>query len=135
MIELKKITPLFRTVIVTAECFEEDEVQNGIMTPLKGTLKPYQHVVAVGGSVQNIKAGDYVALNLTRYANMKHEKGSLKDGVICDNPVIDYNPPRVFLNGVEHFLLQDSDVDFKIDEYEEHKSSDITVVKNRILLH
>ena len=66
-----------------------------------------------------IKEGQLVLINPTRYAVMKHEKGSLKDGVITDNPVIGYNLPVIELNGVPHLLIDTQDVDYVILDYED----------------
>ena len=41
--------------------------------------------------VDNIKEGDVVCINPSRFAVKKHKEGSLKDGIITDNPTISYN--------------------------------------------
>ncbi|MCG8399351.1 hypothetical protein LWS67_22960, partial [Bacillus atrophaeus] len=57
----------------------------------KGTLKEYQTVLAVGDSVRGINVGDIVCINPSRFAVKKHKEGSLKDGIVTDNPVVTFN--------------------------------------------
>jgi co-chaperonin GroES (HSP10) len=119
--------------------YEEDEMTAGGLidsTKTQGTLKEYQTVVAVGNSVRNVKVGDLVCVNPERYAVKKHEAGSLKDGVITDNPVIKYNFNIMELEGVPHLLLDENDVSFIITDYEEVKEqkSDLYVPKTQIIM-
>jgi co-chaperonin GroES (HSP10) len=119
--------------------YEEDELTNGGLidaSKTQGTLKEYQTVVAVGNSVRNVKVGDLVCINPERYAVKKHEAGSLKDGVITDNPVIKYNFNIMELEGVPHLLLDENDVSFIITDYEEVKEqkSDLYVPKTQIIM-
>jgi hypothetical protein len=119
--------------------YEEDEITAGGLidsTKTQGTLKEYQTVIAVGNSVRNVKVGDLVCVNPERYAVKKHEAGSLKDGVITDNPVIKYNFNIMELEGVPHLLLDENDVSFIITDYEEVKEqkSDLYVPKTQIIM-
>jgi co-chaperonin GroES (HSP10) len=119
--------------------YEEDEMTAGGLidsTKTQGTLKEYQTVIAVGNSVRNVKVGDLVCINPDRYAVKKHEAGSLKDGVITDNPVIKYNFNIMELEGVPHLLLDENDVSFIITDYEEVKEqkSDLYVPKTQIIM-
>ena len=58
-------------------------------------------------------------INPTRYAEKKHQEGSLKNGIISDNPVVSYNFNFVDVNDTVCILLYDQDVDYVIQEYEE----------------
>ena len=118
-INIKKIRPMNVCIVTTKEEYEEDTGKGGLITKTAGTLKEYQRVVAVGPMVRGIKEGDLVAINPKRYARYKHEKGSLKDGVITDNPVLSYNFNVIELDHVPHLLLIDQDSDFVIEDYEE----------------
>ena len=89
------------------------------MTKREGSLKEYQRVLAVGSSVRDIKVGDLVWVNPTRFGVKKHREGSLKDGIVTDNPIITYNFDVVEMDGKQCLLLQDRDIDFIIEEYEE----------------
>lgn len=102
--------------------YEEDQ-NAGLLVDVKklaGTVKEFQKVVAVGSNSAGIKVGDVVAINPMRYAVMKHQKGSMKDGVIEDNPVVGYNLPIIELNHVPHLLLETADIEFVIEEYEDN---------------
>ena len=120
---LKKIKPLFTSVVTTMDKYEDDVIVNGLVNQTAGTLKEYQKVVAIGSSVRDIKVGDMVSINPSRYAVRKYEDGSLKDGVISQNPVMSYNFHTVEIDGVEHLLLQDRDIDFVIEEWQDEKEN------------
>jgi hypothetical protein len=129
---------MYTKILTTMSKYEEDELTNGGLidaSKTQGTLKEYQTVIAVGSSVRNVKVGDLVCINPERYAVKKHEAGSLKDGVITDNPVIKYNFNIMELEGVPHLLLDENDVSFIITDYEEVKEqkSDLIVPKTLIV--
>ena len=112
---------MFTALITTMDKYEQDMTTGGLInvTKMQGGLKEYQTVLAVGGSVRDIKVGDLVCVNPTRFAVKKHQAGSLKDGVISDNPVTTYNFDVVEMDGKQCLLLQDRDIDFIIEEWEE----------------
>ena len=112
---------MFTALITTMDKYEQDMTTGGLInvTKMQGGLKEYQTVLAVGGSVRDIKVGDLVCVNPTRFAVKKHQEGSLKDGVISDNPVTTYNFDVVEMDGKQCLLLQDRDIDFIIEEWEE----------------
>lgn len=122
MLKVKKIKPMFTALITTMDKYEHDVTTRGGLidtTKQQGGLKEYQTVLAVGSSVRDIKVGDIVCVNPTRFAVRKHQAGTLKDGVVTDNPVTTYNFDVVEMNGKQCLLLQDRDIDFIIEEYEE----------------
>ena len=129
MIKIKKIKPMFTALVTTMNKYKEDTIVGGLINPSKGkgSLMEYQTVLSVGSSVKDIKVGDLVCIDPSRFAIKKHKEGSLKDGVITDNPVITYNFDVVEMDGQQCLLLQDRDIDFIIEEYEEitDKSSNI----------
>lgn len=137
MLNITKVKPMFNVIVTTADKYEEDTKTGSIIDPTKsrGTLKEYQTVVAVGASVRDINVGDKVMIDPTRYAVMKHKKGSLKDGVITDNPVVGFNFNVVPINGVPHLLLFDSDIKFVFEgeEVPDEEEPMIQVIKNEIL--
>lgn len=106
----------------------EDFKGQTLITKMKGSLKEYQKVIAVGPLVRSIQVGDLVCINPRRYAKYKHQPGSLKDGVIADNPVISYNFNVIELNHIPHLLITDQDIDFVIEDYEEEKIKENTIV-------
>ena len=122
MLKVKKIKPLFTSLITTMDKYEQDKITEGGLidtSKQQGTLKEYQTVLAVGDSVRNIKVGDLVCVNPARFAVRKHEKGSMRDGVITDNPVVGYNFDIVEMDGKNCLLLQDRDIEFIIEDFEE----------------
>lgn len=121
MLKVKKIKPMFTALITTMDKYEHDVTTGGLInvTKMQGGLKEYQTVLAVGGSVRDIKVGDLVCVNPARFAVRKHQAGSLKDGVISDNPVTTYNFDVVEMDGKQCLLLQDRDIDFIIEDWEE----------------
>lgn len=132
MLKVKKIKPMFTSLITTMNKYEKDVIlQGGIIDTSKreGSLKEYQEVLAIGNSVRDIKVGDIVWINPTRFGVKKHQEGSLKDGVITDNPVITYNFDVVEMDGKQCLLLQDRDIDFIIEDYEEVADTVPSIIK------
>ena len=122
MLVAKKIKPMFTALITTMDRYETDNfTKSGIIdaTKQKGALKEYQTVLSIGSSVRDIKVGDLVSINPTRFAVMKHKEGSFKDGVIQDNQVLEYKFDIIKIDNKDHLLLQDRDIEFIIEEYEE----------------
>lgn len=138
MVNLKRIKPLQNKIVTTMNRYEATQMKNGLLDVSKqeGSIKEYQTVVAVGDFVKSVKPGDVVCINPTRYSIKKHQEGSLKDGIITDNPVIAINFPMIEIDGVEHLFLYDSDIDFIIEEFEEieEKSNVIQVVTPKVIV-
>jgi hypothetical protein len=102
--------------------YESDVTSDGVIVDTEkqqGSIKEYQKVVAVGSTVRDIKIGDTVNINPSRFGIKKHQEGSLKDGVITDNPIIGYNFDIIELDGTPHLLLQDRDINYIIEDSEE----------------
>ena len=139
-LNIKKIRPMFNQVITTMEKYSDEELKTGSIIDVhkvNNPIKEYQKVVAVGPMVRNIEVGDMVMINPKRYGKVLHKEGSLKDGIIKDNPVVSYNFNVIELDHTPFLLLLDQDIDFIIDEYEEEESapqSDIIVPDNNIIV-
>ena len=125
-------------LVTTKDEYTEDDVKKGgLMIKTVGSLKEYQKVVAVGPMVRGIQVGDLVCINPKRYAKYKHNPGSLKDGVISDNPVVSYNFNVIELNHISHLLLTDQDIDFVIEEWNDEKEpekSNIIIPESKIIV-
>ena len=121
MKKLISVNPMFNRLITTMDCYEKDQLVNGIIdtSKAKGSLKEYQTVVAVGTTDRDNKVGDVVAINPTRYMVTKHENKSLKNGIIGDNMKVGYKFNTITINDKEHLMLYDQDIDFIITESEE----------------
>jgi hypothetical protein len=125
MLNIIKIRPMANYLVTTKDEYTEDDVKKGgLMIKTVGSLKEYQKVVAVGPMVRGIQVGDLVCINPKRYAQYKHKPGSLKDGVITDNPVVSYNFNVIELDHISHLLLTDQDIDFVIEEWNDEKESE-----------
>lgn len=138
MLNVKKVKPMANYLVTTREMYEEDKVINGVLTPTRGTLKEYQKVVAVGPIVRDIKEGDIVKINPMRYAIRKYQEGSLKNGIISENPVTHYNFNTIELDHVQHLLLTSNDIEYVVEEYEEEKEEEakpkVIVPKKKIIV-
>lgn len=137
MVIIKKIKPMFNGVITTINKYKADVKVTGtslIDSTKAGSVKEYQTVVAVGPMVRDIKVGDIVYINPSRYAVKKHKEGSLKDGVITDNPIIGYDFDTVEIDGETHLYLSDNDIKFiaEIEEFDENPT--IVVPDKKVLL-
>lgn len=134
MLKINKIKPLFNRLLVTADKYEKDVSKGGVVVVTAGTLKEYQRVLSVGSTVRDIKEGDLVLINPTRYAVRKHNAGTLKDGIITDNPVTSYNFNLVEVEGEMCILLYDQDIDYVIEESEEVPDESLILPDNKIIV-
>lgn len=135
MIKIKKIKPMFNGIVVTCNKYPKDKKVEGtnlLDASRADTIKEYQTVVSVGPMVRGIEVGDTVFINPKRYAVKKHKEGSLKDGVITDNPIIGYNFTIININDIPHLYIQDCDVDYvaEVEEFDENPT--IYIPKNEI---
>ena len=117
--DLKKIKPLFTKIVTTADKYIEDNKVGAIVdsSKLAGTMKPYQTVIAIGSNSAGIKEGDIVMINPSRFAVKKYKEGSLKDGVIKENPIIEFRFPIITMEDGDRLLLDTSDIEFIIEDY------------------
>ena len=140
MIKVKKIKPMFTALITTMDLYETDSLTSGGIidsTKQKGTVKEYQKVVAVGDSVRGIKAGDLVCIDATRLAVKKHKDNSIKTDIEGGNPILEYRFDIVEMDGKSYMLLQDRDIQFIIEEYdeiEEPKKSNLVTAPPDIII-
>lgn len=122
-IVVKKVRPMFNYIYTTSDKYESSQtIGNSGLVDIKkteGNLKEYQTVVAVGNSVRDIKVGDMICINPTRYIRPVHNETSLKNGVVGDQVTTQYAFHMVAIDGKDYLKITDQDVDFIIDEYEE----------------
>ena len=121
MRKLIKVTPMFNRIITTMETYEEDQYNGNLLdtTKQKGSLKEYQTVLAVGTTVRDIKVGDLVCIDPTRYMVTKHRERSLQSNIMGDDMAIGYKFNTIKLGDEECLMLFDQDVSFIIEEYED----------------
>ena len=92
MLHIKKIKPMFNHLLLTADRFEKDVVESGIIVAKKGDLKLWQTVVAIGSTVRDIKVGDQVMIIPDHFAVKKYNKNSVQND-LDNNPVLSYRFP------------------------------------------
>ena len=119
MLKIKKFKPAFTGIVTTMDQYEKDVVEGGLIKVNKGTIKEYQKVLAVGSCVREVKVGDTVLVDPKNYRKMKHQEGSLKDGIITDNMVVGYAFDIMEIDGKHVLYLQDRDIKGIIEESEE----------------
>ena len=138
MLKITSIKPMFNNILTTMNHYDKDEYENGIIMYKKGDLKAYQEVLAVGSAVKGINIGDKVMINPIRYAKKKHQDGSLKDGVITDNPIVKYEFNVVTVNNEDCLLLYDQDIMYVFEgeeiELKANKSSNLILPDNEIIV-
>lgn len=136
MLHIKKIKPLFTTIVTTGDKFEKDMVSNGIIVAKAGDMKLWQKVLAVGPSVRGIEVGDMVMINADHFAVKKYNKNSIQND-LDNNPVLTYHFNWVTIdedNGTkECLLLEDRDVQY-VFEGEEVEESLIVPGKPQLII-
>lgn len=137
MLHIKKIKPLFTSVITTGDRFEKDMVSQGIIVAKKDDLKLWQKVIAVGPAVRDIKEGDMVMIKVDNYALKKYDKNSIQND-IDNNPSLGYAFNWVTIDNEkgepeECLLLNDRDLLYSF-EGEEKEESLITPGKATIIM-
>ena len=126
MLHIKSIHPTFNHVLVTADKFDKDMVQNGVIIAGKGDLKLWQTVVAIGPTVRDIKVGDKVMIIPDHFAVKKYNKNSVQND-LDNNPVLTYNFPFETIdneNGApeEYLYISDQDVRYVFEGEEKDEA-------------
>lgn len=120
-IKVKKIKPMFTSIVTTCDRYTEDStIGESVVLDAKktaGAYKSYQKVIAVGDSVRNVKVGDIVEINPSRYIRRKYDDNSIRNDLV-ENPTMYVDIPMVYLNDEGYFLIQENDVSYVIEEYE-----------------
>lgn len=121
-LRVKKITPMFTKIVTTADTYtKEESLTMGIYDPRKeNTIKDMQRVLTVGTSCRFVAPGDLVSLNYTRYGRTVQKKDTLKQSMDehYDARMV-YDIPLIELDGQTCLFIDEADVVFKVDEYEE----------------
>lgn len=92
MLHITKIKPVFNHLLITADKFDKDMIQAGVIIANKGDLKLWQKVIAIGSAVRDVKVGDMVMIDPMKYAVRKYNKNSVQND-LDNNPVLTYNFP------------------------------------------
>ena len=123
---------MFNSLVTTMEFYENDTKNNdGLLTDDKkrGTIKEFQTVVAVGDMIKDIKVGDLVCINPSRFMVKKYAKDSLKDDLLTDNPVEGFKFDIIELDNKPCLMLQYGDIDYKVLEFEEIEPCEFEVTE------
>ena len=125
MLHIKKIKPLFTSIVTTGDKYEEEMYDNGLIVARKGDSKTYQKIIAVGSSVRDIKEGDQVMINVMNYAVRKYNKNSIQNDM-DNNPVLEFKFNWITMddedgNSRECLLLNDRDVLFAFEGEEKNE--------------
>ncbi len=137
MLHINSIHPTFNHLLITAEKFDKDLINGGVIVANKGDLKLWQTVVAVGPTVRGIKAGDKVMIIPDHFAVKKYNKNSIQND-LDNNPVLTYNFPFETVDNekgepVDHLYISDNDVRYVFEGYEKEESL-ITPGKAKLIL-
>ncbi len=137
MLHITKIKPVFNHILVTADKFEKDIIECGVIVANKGDLKLWQTVLAVGSTTRDIKVGDKVMIIPDHFAVKKYNKNSVQND-LDNNPVLDYHFPFETIddeNGKPKACLYISDNDVRYTfEGEERDEVIITPSKPKLIL-
>lgn len=125
MLHIKKIHPMFTSIVTTADRFNKDFTEGGLVVAQKGDLKLWQRVIAVGSSVRDIKVGDMVMLNMAHYIVRKFDKNSVQND-LDNNPKVRYDLNWLTMdddNGKpkDCLLFNDRDVLYSFEGEEENE--------------
>lgn len=133
-VNIKKIKPVFNSILVTAEKYElPNNMVGKIITTdhLQLGYKPIQTVVAVGSVVTCVQPGEKVYLDYNKYAIYKQKQDTLSVKEDMDEhyhrQLVGYRLEPIVLDGVEHLLLFDRDIQFIVEDMEEIKQSSLII--------
>lgn len=112
---------MFNRIVTTMDTYEHDQYINGLIDTrkAKGSLKEYQTVIAVGTTVRDIKEGDVVCIDPTRYMVTKHRDKSLQGNIMGDDMTIGYKFNTIKLGDEECLMLFDQDISFIVEDSED----------------
>ena len=122
----KEIKPRYNQIVTTANVYDEDQkFANGTLdiNRRKGMYCTQQQVVAVGDTVRNLKAGDWIEISWDerrlRYSDEFKRKNFSLAGLDplsryyhMDSTGITVEYPMVLIDGKPHFIIWDTEVLF-----------------------
>ena len=120
MLKVKDIRPVYTRLLTTANRYEETQMNGGLIdiSKLEGRYKEYQTVVRVGSSVREVKEGDVVLIDPSRYMKRKYSDNSLREDFV-ENPIVEINIPTVTMNDEDYFMIEERDIAYVIADSEE----------------
>ena len=120
MLKVKEIRPVYTRIITTANRYEETQMNGNLIdvNKLEGRYKEYQTVVKVGSSVREVKEGDIILIDPSRYMKRKFSDNSLREDFV-ENPIVEINIPTVTMNDEDYFMIEERDIAYVIEDSEE----------------
>lgn len=121
---IKHVKPMFTGVVTTSKRYVGDMMTAGGLLidtrRMEGELNPYQTVVSVGPMCQGLKEGDIVKINFKRYFKAKHVPGVIdaEQNTQSDNLQASYEIPVININGQEFLFIQNTDIEYIVDDYD-----------------
>lgn len=120
MLKVKDIRPVYTRLITTADKYEETQMNGNLIdvNKMEGRYKEYQTVVRVGSAVREVKEGDVVLIDPSRYMKRKFSDNSLREDFV-ENPIVEINIPTVTMNDEDYFMIEERDIAYVIADSEE----------------
>lgn len=120
MLNIKDIRPVYTRLITTADRYTESQKVGGLLdaNKLEGRYKEYQTVVKIGSAVREVKEGEVVLIDPSRYMKRKFSDNSLREDFV-ENPIVEINIPTVTMNGIDYFMIEERDIAYVIADSEE----------------
>lgn len=120
MLKVKDIRPVYTRLITTANKYEETQMNGNLIdvNKMEGRYKEYQTVVRVGSAVREVKEGDVVLIDPSRYMKRKFSDNSLREDFV-ENPIVEINIPTVTMNDEDYFMIEERDIAYIIEDSEE----------------
>lgn len=120
MLKVKDIRPVYTRLITTANKYEETQMNGNLIdvNKMEGRYKEYQTVVRAGSAVREVKEGDVVLIDPSRYMKRKFSDNSLREDFV-ENPIVEINIPTVTMNDEDYFMIEERDIAYVIADSEE----------------
>ena len=120
MLKVKDIRPVYTRLITTANKYEETQMNGNLIdvNKMEGRYKEYQTVVRVGSAVREVKEGDVVLIDPSRYMKRKFSDNSLREDFV-ENPIVEINIPTVTMGDEDYFMIDERDIAYVIADSEE----------------
>ena len=141
MLKIHKIKPIYTRLITTANRYESDQMTGQLLDAnrLEGRYKEYQTIVRVGSSVREVKEGDVVLIDPSRYMKRKFSDNSLREDFV-DNPIVEIDIPTVTMDDTDYFMIEERDIAYIIEDSEEipDKQASQSIIlpkKNKIMIN
>ena len=120
MLKVKDIRPVFTRLITTADRYNENQMNGTLIdvNKMEGRYKEYQKVVRVGSAVREVKEGDIILIDPSRYMKRKFSDNSLREDFV-ENPIVEINIPTVTMEDEDYFMIDERDIAYVIADSEE----------------